>query len=65
MKLLMMDTMVSETVKTEQGWRKQPTQHHTVTRDCMCSNMKLLMMEKWRNTSFSPKARDMSPENLT
>jgi hypothetical protein len=31
-------------VTTEQGWRKQPTQHHTVTRDCMCSNKKLLMM---------------------
>jgi hypothetical protein len=25
-------------VATEQGWRKQPIQHHTVTRDCMCSN---------------------------
>jgi hypothetical protein len=51
-KLLMMDTMVSETcraaftaVTTEQGWRKQPTQHHTLTRDCMCSNKKLLMMD--------------------
>jgi hypothetical protein len=31
-------------VVTEQGWRKQPTQHHTVTRDCMCSDKKLLMM---------------------
>jgi hypothetical protein len=30
---------------TEQGWRKQPTQHHTVTSDCMCSNKKLLMMD--------------------
>jgi hypothetical protein len=25
--------------------RKQPTQHHTVTRNCMCSNKKLLMMD--------------------
>jgi hypothetical protein len=33
-------------VTTEQGWRKQPTQHHTGTRDCMCSNNKLLMMDK-------------------
>jgi hypothetical protein len=32
-------------VTTEQGWRKQLTQHHTVTRDCMCSNKKLLMMD--------------------
>jgi hypothetical protein len=32
-------------VTTEQGWRKQPTQHHTGTRDCMCSNKKLLMMD--------------------
>src|SRR5215475_6073938 len=32
-------------VVTEQGWRKQPTQHHTVTRDCMCSNKMLLMMD--------------------
>jgi hypothetical protein len=23
----------------------EPTQHHTVTRDCMCSNKKLLMMD--------------------
>jgi hypothetical protein len=35
---------VGNAVTTEQGWRKQPTQHHTVTRDCMCSNKKLLMM---------------------
>jgi hypothetical protein len=32
-------------VTTEHGWRKQPTQHHTVPRDCMCSNKKLLMMD--------------------
>jgi hypothetical protein len=32
-------------VKTKQGLRKQPTQHHMVTRDCMCSNKKLLMMD--------------------
>jgi hypothetical protein len=32
-------------VTTDQGWRKQPTQHHTVTRACMCSNKKLLMMD--------------------
>jgi hypothetical protein len=34
-----------QAVTTEQGWTKQPTQHHTVTRDCMCSNKKLLMMD--------------------
>jgi hypothetical protein len=32
-------------VTTEQGWRKQPIQHHRVTRDCMCNNKKLLMMD--------------------
>jgi hypothetical protein len=32
-------------ITTEQGWRKHMTQHHTVTRDCMCSNKKLLMMD--------------------
>jgi hypothetical protein len=37
--------LLKEAVVTEQGWRKQPTQHHTVTRDCMCSNKKLLMMD--------------------
>jgi hypothetical protein len=39
--LLLLPTAVT----TEQGWRKQLTQHHTVTRDCMCSNKKLLMMD--------------------
>jgi hypothetical protein len=29
----------------QQGWRKQHAQNHTVTRDCMCSNKKLLMMD--------------------
>jgi fatty acid desaturase len=28
-----------------QGWRTQPTQHHTVTRGCRCSGGKLLMMD--------------------
>jgi hypothetical protein len=37
--------MLKAAVTTEQGWRKQPTQHHTVTRDCICSNKKLLMMD--------------------
>jgi hypothetical protein len=32
-------------VTTEEGWRTQPTQHHTVTRGCMCSRGKLLMMD--------------------
>jgi hypothetical protein len=35
----------SVTIVTEQGWGKQRTQNHTVTRDCMCSNKKLLMMD--------------------
>jgi hypothetical protein len=30
---------------TEQGWRTQPTQHHTVTRGCMCGGGRLLMMD--------------------
>jgi hypothetical protein len=38
-------TAAKAAVTTEQGYRKQPTQHHTVTRDCMCSNKKLLMMD--------------------
>jgi hypothetical protein len=33
------------TVSTEQCWRTQPTQHHTVTRGCMCSGGRLLMMD--------------------
>jgi hypothetical protein len=37
--------LLSAAVTTEQGWRKQPTQHHKVTRDCMCSNQKLLIMD--------------------
>jgi hypothetical protein len=32
-------------VTTEQGWRTQPTQHHTVTRGCMCCGGRLLMMD--------------------
>jgi hypothetical protein len=30
---------------TEQRWRTQPTQNHTVTRGCMCSGGRLLMMD--------------------
>jgi hypothetical protein len=32
-------------VTTEEGWRTQPKLHHTVTRGCMCSSGKLLMMD--------------------
>jgi hypothetical protein len=32
-------------VPTEQGWRTQPTQNHTVTRGCMCGGGRLLMMD--------------------
>jgi hypothetical protein len=35
---------VDTAVTTEQGWRTQPTQRHTVTRGCMCSGGRLLMM---------------------
>jgi hypothetical protein len=38
---------------TEQCWRTQPTQHHTVTRGCMCSGGRLLMM----NTIVSETCR--------
>jgi hypothetical protein len=30
-------TCESTLVTTEQGWRTQPSQHHTITRGCMCS----------------------------
>jgi hypothetical protein len=36
---------VDTAVSTEQGWRTQPTQHHMVTRGCMCSGGRLLMMD--------------------
>jgi hypothetical protein len=35
----------SSPVTTELGWRTQPKLHHTVTRGCMCSGGKLLMMD--------------------
>jgi hypothetical protein len=37
--------LLPTTVTTEQGWRTQPTQNHTVTRGCMCSGGRLLMMD--------------------
>jgi hypothetical protein len=39
--LLLLPTAVT----TEQGWRTQTSQHHTVTRGCMCSGRRLLMMD--------------------
>jgi hypothetical protein len=43
--IVLLSRVAKAAVTTEQGWRKQPTQHHTVTRDCMCSNKKLLMID--------------------
>jgi hypothetical protein len=37
--------VTNSVVTTEQGLRAQPTLHHTVTRGCMCSGGKLLMMD--------------------
>src|SRR5215475_13044025 len=37
-------TVAKATVVTDQSWKIQPTQRHTVTGGCMCRTGKLLMM---------------------